>query len=234
MACKSRIKYDNPMKRLFILLSLLLLVGGCAGYNFVGPKNPFAQYGVQSITVPMFVNHSAITGVTGVLTKEIRLRLQRYSGLKVSSGESSSTDAVLVGIIDSADSRYQVFTPAARKFTESELASSLGARSQFYVPTSTNYQFSLKLVLIKRPSEADLEFLSQGQLSPLLSRHPRVIFSQELNLTSSFTRYLEGNVNVDSAGVVNYTKSQGVFESSLDALAKSAANQFETVVIHVF
>ncbi len=234
MASQRSIQYDSAMNRMLSLLITLLLVSGCAGYNFVGAKNPFASYGVNSITVPMFVNHSAITGVSGAMTKEIRLRLQRYSGLDVRSGENEDTDAVLVGIINSADSRYQVFTPSARKFTESELADSLGSRSQFYVPTSSEYKLSLRLVLIKRPSAADIDFLSTGQFSPLISRHPRVIFSQTLDLTGGFTRYLEGNLSVDSAGVVNYTKTQGVFDSSLLSLAKSAADQFETVVIHVF
>lgn len=234
MASRAAIQYDSAMNRVISFLFIVLVVSGCAGYSFVGAKNPFASYGVNSITVPMFVNRSALSGAAGVMTKEIRLRLQRYSGLDVRSGENGNTDAVLVGIINSADSRYQVLTPTARKFTESELAGSLGARSQFYVPTSNSYKLSLQLVLIKRPSQEDLEFLSTGQLSPLIGRHPRVIFSQTLDLTGSFTRYLEGNLDVDSAGVVNLTKTQGVFESSMNGLAKSAADQFETVVIHVF
>lgn len=234
MASRAAIQYDSAMNRIFAFLMILLLANACAGYNFVGPKNPFANYGIHSITVPMFVNQSALTGMAGVMTKEIRLRLQRYSGLDVRSGENEGTDAVLIGIIGSSDSRYQVLTPSSRKFTESELADSLGQRSQFYVPTTNLYKLSLRLVLIKRPSKEDLEFLTTGQFSPLISRHPKVIFSQTLDLTGSFTRYLEGNLNVDSAGVVNYTKTQGVFDSSLISLAKSAADQFETVVIHVF
>lgn len=234
MASGDAIQYDNAMKLVIRFLFIVLIVSSCAGYNFVGPKNPFASYGVNSITVPMFVNHSALTGAAGVMTKEIRLRLQRYSGLDVRSGENENTDAVLVGIINSGDSRYQALIPTARKFTESELASSLGQRSQFYVPTSNTYKLSLQLVLIKRPSQEDLEFLSSGQFSPLISRHPRVILSQTLDLTGSFTRYLEGNLSVDSAGVVNFTKTQGIFDSSMNGLARSAADQFETVVIHVF
>lgn len=222
------------MNRLMIMALCLLLFSSCGGYHFVGVRNPFAQYGVNSIAVPMFVNQSVIGGAAAPMTREIRLLLQKYSGLKVVSGESQKTDAVLVGVITSADSRYQVFEKRTTKFTESELAESLGERSQFYVPTNISYKLGLRLVLIKRPSAADLEFLAQGLFSPLVSRHPQVVMSETLDLSSSFTRYLEGNLNVDEAGVVNYTKTQGVFETSLQNLAKTAATRFETVVINVF
>lgn len=220
--------------KMCLLLLVAFLLGSCGGYHFVGPKNPFAQYGVKSVAVPMFVNQSVISGVGAPMTREIRLLLQKYNGLEVVSGESKTTDAVLVGVITSGESRYQVFEKRTTKFTSSELAESLGERNQFYVPTNINYRLALRLVLIKRPSAADLEFLSQGLFSPLISRHPQVVMSETLNLSSGFTRYLEGNLNVDDAGVVNYTKTQGVFESNLQKLAKSAAASFETVVIHVF
>ncbi len=80
----------------------MLALASCAGYRFQEKNNPFAQYGVKSISVPMFYNHSLFPNISAPMTKEVYQMLSSFSGLKLSSGHEEA-DAVLVGIITSPE-----------------------------------------------------------------------------------------------------------------------------------
>ncbi len=72
----------------------------CAGYQFKSKDNPFAQYGIKKIYVPMFYNHTNVPQVSASFTKEITRTLLEFKKLRIVDNPKSA-DAVLVGIVES-------------------------------------------------------------------------------------------------------------------------------------
>ncbi len=55
----------------------------CSGYRFQSKSNPFAQYGIRSISVPMFYNKSNFADVSGPFTREIYKTLLEFKNRDV-------------------------------------------------------------------------------------------------------------------------------------------------------
>src|SRR5665648_239852 len=91
--------YRNSMLRLL----LLLVITGCSGYRFSQQENPLSQYGIQSLSVPMFYNYSNLAEFHADFTRETYRLLTNFSGLKLVNGYSRNSDAVLIGIIKSPE-----------------------------------------------------------------------------------------------------------------------------------
>ncbi|MCY4524835.1 MAG: hypothetical protein OXB84_08855 [Halobacteriovoraceae bacterium] len=197
-------------------------------------RNPFARNGIKSLSIPLFINQSIIPGMAGPLTRELFLLLSHFPDLQVYQGEDKSADGVLLGIISSEDLRHKTFIPSQHQFTESsEIVQSIGNRNPFFIPTRVDYQLSLRLVLIKRPSEMDMAFL-KTKLSTRTPRHPAVVFDRTLNLSGGYVQTIDDNTGPDRGGPVNFTKNQGNFRKSVEDLAKSAAENFKQEILDVF
>ena len=93
------------MKRIFVILALLLLAGGC-GYNQTGDE-PQGSYqwrslyreDVKTVAVPIFANKDYTRGVEFALTKAVVNQLEAHSPYKVVPRERA--DTVLEGEITS-------------------------------------------------------------------------------------------------------------------------------------
>lgn len=219
--------------RVMIFSLSLILLSGCAGYRIRREVNPFAQYQIERVAVPMFVNRSSFPLLSGVLTSEIRMMLADFPGLAISASEDPSADAVLVGIIDSPDSLIQASKNIGTTFIAGDLKESIGDRAAYYLPTVSTLDFSLTLVLIKKPSKEDLELIDTPFL-PFLSRNPKVIFTEQITLNTSYSRTIQETLSPDSPGLVNATRNQKNKERALKAIAKSASSQLKEVVIRAF
>jgi hypothetical protein len=221
------------MKKLFnknswyICLALCLLVSGCSGYRFKYKDNPFERHGIHSVSIPLFQNLTVFPAVAGNMTKEIKKVLETQTNLKVYAGNNTNADAVLIGIIGSAKHRRGAIKQSSTSLTTA------GSRPSFYVPTGNTYKIHLKLILIKAPSEVEMGLL-QTELLPYMSQSPKVIFSQNINLTGSFTRFADTGSSADDGTVVNFTRSKKAFEQSLEKLAISAASSFEGLILYAF
>lgn len=217
---------------LFCLFGSLYLTS-CSGYRVTNNENPLLIYGIRRLAIPVFINQSAISKVSGPITTEIKSLMMSYSGLQIDSEYTSASDAVLLGIIESPQHKSDTVRVTATKFTTGELAKSIGPRNEFYIPSRSQIDLRLRLVLIKKPSVFDMS-LAQGEMGNLLGKHPRVVFQETLDLSTGFSREISDNLSPDSGGVVNFTKNKKAQEDSIKTTAKSVANTFKEVVLDAF
>lgn len=222
------------MKMLIVHLGLILSLFSCAGYQVKKEENPFKIYGVEALAVPMFINRSAFPLIAGQMTQEIRLMLNQFPGLELFSGEGGEgADAVLVGIIDSPKNLRDAMKTTGTTFVSGDLKESIGDRPAFYLPTQAQLRVDVTFVLIKRPSQEDLELL-ESEMAPYLINHPKILFKEVMNLNRSFSRAIESNLGPDDGGIVNATRNKKLVELEMKNMAESAALQFKRVVLNAF
>lgn len=191
-------------------------------------------YDIKSVAVPMFINRSVLPQLTAPMTKEIILALNNYSGLKVHSGNEADADAVLIGIIESSDHYNEVVTTTQTLFTEGDITKTIGQRSPFYYPVQTTYNFTLKIMLIKRPSESELALFT-SDLGKMIKLHPKIVLEDSINLTGSFARVANPIIGgVTDSGEVNFVKNKGIFDKSLQDTCFQAGQTFKQVVLNAF
>lgn len=224
------------MKVRLIFLFLLVFLQSCAGYHFITNNNPLIGYDIKSIAVPMFVNRSVIPELAAPLTKEITMALNDYSGLRVYNGNNEAADAVLIGVVDSEDFYNEVVTTTQTLFTDNDSAikNSIGQRSPFYYPVESSYRFKLKLYLIKRPTAEELSLLQSAELGKFVKLNPKVVLTDEIDLSGTFSRTIAETSGPHSAGKVNFVKNKGIFEKSVQETAMYAAKTFKQVVLNAF
>ncbi|PJB52476.1 MAG: hypothetical protein CO099_12370 [Bdellovibrio sp. CG_4_9_14_3_um_filter_39_7] len=216
-----------------LILSLALFCISCAGYRFRHHENPFSDYDIQSISIPMFVNESSLANVSAPLTREFTQVLSAYPKLKIYPGESRRGDAMLIGIIRSKPRLSELNKTTSTVFTDSQLKSSIGNRQEFYVPRTTTYQLTLQIVLIKDPTFEEMKLIS-NPLSQQIQKHPKIVFNQTITLDGSYDRVVKETENSDDEGLTNSTKSKANFERSVQELAKTGALKFKEVILNVF
>jgi len=215
------------------LLFLLLLFTSCAGYHLERTTNPFEQYNIKSVAVPMFINHSSIPHISALFTKEVFALLSKYRDLKVVSGNNLKHDAILIGVITSAERRKDLFKVDSTTFSDGAVKDSLGDRNPLYLPQNIKYNIGMRLVLIKNPHKKDLELLGSS-LGPYIPKNERIIFNEQISLDKTYSRKIFDNLTPDNGGVVNFTNSFGNFEKSLEDLAVEASRKIELEVFNAF
>jgi hypothetical protein len=207
--------------RLPIMIFNLLFLAGCAGYQFRTTDNPFARYNIKHLSVPTFVNQSSIGNVSKYFDQKFLLFLSDFKGLKVTGGESDSSDGILIGVITSQRNIQNAAANNSYLFTQGEeLEASIGSRSKFYVPKSTKISLVLRLVLIKKNREFEGE--------------NTVIFDRSYPLGGSFGRIISETGSSDSQGVVNYTKNRYNKYITIDQMSEQAVLKFRDLIVNVF
>lgn len=217
----------------YILISFFLV--GCAGYHFNTTNNPLIGYDIKSISVPMFVNRSVLPHMSGMMTKEIVMALKDFPGLKVINGDSSESDAVLLGIVESEDHYADVVQTTESAFTsgDKKIEQSIGRRTPFYYPSKTAYQLRLRIILIKRPSKEEIDFVTKNTLG-FAKLHPKVVLEEEVPIQGSFSRVTSDSITTTSGGELNFVKNKGIFEKSLQDSCIQTAKNFKQVVLNAF
>lgn len=216
-----------------ILVLVLYFVTACSGYHFNTNNNPLVGYDIKSISVPMFINHSIFPQLAAPMTKEIILALNSYNGLRVLSGDDENADAVLIGILESQDHNNAAIKTSQSLFTENEVLKSIGNRSPFYYPTQTSYTFSLRVILIKRPSAQELALIT-SDMGQFMKLHPKIVLQDQLNLNGSFSRVIAGTNSSNAPGEVNFVKNNGILVKSLQDTCNQAAQSFKQVILNAF
>lgn len=219
--------------RFFSILLCMLTLASCAGYHFNTNNNPLIGYDIRSVAVPMFVNRSVIPELAAPMTKEIVFALNDYSGLRVFSGDNDQADAVLIGVIESKDHYNEVVQTTQTLFSDDNIKSSIGSRSPFYYPVQTSYEFSLKVILIKRPSKEELDLLTTD-LGQFMKVNPKVVLMDTINISGNFSRVVGESTTPNAAGKTNFVKNKGIFEKSLQETSMNAAKTFKQVVLNAF
>jgi len=217
------------MKLLNIII-VILITSSCAGYKPYINNNPFKNYGIKSISIPIFVNKSVLPAISAKVTRSVVKVLFNYKNLKIYSGENYRADAFLIGIIESNDKINNVFKPGGDKFADGDLKKSIGSRQSFFIPTNSSYSYNVKIYLIKDPSNNIIKLLKSKIPNNVKIKYPKLIFFKEFTATTAFDRQLKETTSVNSAGLVNFTQAQGNFYDSLDQSASSIATQFNNAV----
>lgn len=182
----------------------------------------------------MFVNHSILPNVNGHFAKQFSQGLSRFNGLRVYLGDTKSADAILLGIVESDDSRSKVVQTKNYKYITGLLHDSIGSkRNQFYMPLTTQVSLRLRVVLIKRPGPELIKVVS-SQMGKHIKGHPKIIFNRTFSLHHTFTRSLRDNLSVDRGGVVNFTKNSYFLDDSVEKMAKLAVVKFNEEIINAF
>ena len=206
-------------------------MSGCGRYKFVQGHNPFAQYGIESVTIPLFFNKSAIPNTAGVFTSEFFKLLTSYHNLKVYSGVQKNTDALLLGIISSPQYKNETILVEGQKKVQTLVPSGdIGQRNDFFTPTRNKVILTLRVILIKNPTGKDIQ-LFQSPLIDAIDRHPKVIFDELIPLGISFNREFKPR---KKGGVTNLTNNLGILNKSIETLAVNGRNYFKEIIINAF
>jgi hypothetical protein len=215
------------------LIILLLTLVGCGGYRFTHQENPLSQYGIQSLSVPMFYNYSNMPEISGELTRETYRLLTSFSGLKLNSGYNPNADAVLIGIIRSPEKISETLRPGNLRVAKEQTPSAIGnQRENFYIPGTTDMTLSLHVILIKKPTEEELALLRSGIGSQIQS-FSKIILNERIPLNIQYTREILDN---DSRGGVQVvaTQNAGVQRKTIRSLAEQAAISVRDMILYAF
>ena len=208
-----------------LYIALLIFITSCSGYQVVKNQNPFEDEGIRSITVPMFVNRSSLSHVSGPFTQEIIKVLKSINGLRVYSGEVEKAD--------SAGKRSEIFKTGTTIFTEGELEKSIGNRAQFYVPSNNSVKLTVQYFLIKDPTYFDKK-LVKSEIGKFLKNHPKIVFNSTIGASGTFTREIESTELIDGPGITNFSRTKNSYELAIRSMARSSAQSLKQTVIYVF
>jgi len=208
----------------------LLFLAGCSGYRFTQQENPLSQYGIQSLSVPMFYNYSNLPEVSADFTRETYRLLTNFSGLKLHSGYNPNSDAVMIGIIKTPEKVMETLRPLSLRVAQTQAKNALGTKRQkFYIPGTTNMVLSLQIIVIKKPTEEEMALLKSG-IGDQVMTNSRIIFNETMPLTTSYTR----EVFDDDAVKVVGSQNAGIQRKVLKSLAESAAISVRDMILYAF
>lgn len=209
---------------------LCLVITSCAGYKAVERGNPLSQYGVKSVSIPMFYNKSSLAGAASSFTSSFITLMSSYPGLKVDTGFSKNNDAVLIGVVESQKTYTGTVVNAQQRTVSSVAPNSLGnKRNDFYVPATSRVELRVRLMLLKKPNQEELKLLRTKYASKLRGNR-KIIFNEVVTVNSTFNR----EIFDDQAGKVNFTQNYGILHRSIDKLANQAAINFEESILYAF
>lgn len=211
-------------------LLLIFFLAGCSGYRFTQQENPLSQYGIQSLSVPMFYNYSNLPDVSADFTRETYTLLMGFSGLKLQSGYNPDADAVLIGIIKSPEKLSETMKRGNSRVAQAAAPDAIGGRRRkFSVPGATILGLSLQIIVIKKPTVEELALLRSG-IGDQVKFTSKVIFNDSIPLTSQYTReFLDG-----SGTQVVATQNAGVQRKTLENLSRQAAIQVRDMILYAF
>lgn len=205
-------------------------MASCSGYRYTQGDNPFQQYGVDSLSVPMFYNYSSMPEVASSFTRETYKLLTGFSGLRLRSGWSTSTDAVLIGIIRSDEKLRDVVTPQDLRVAQGVAKENIGTqRPEFYVPGASRVSLTLQVIVVKRPTSEELTLL-RSELGPKLPAQGKILFNESFHLDERFNR----EIFDEEGGSVVATQNAGVLRRTKDTLALRAAEQIRDMILYAF
>lgn len=211
-------------------LTLLFLLSACSGYRFSQQDNPLSQYGIQSLSVPMFYNYSNMSEVHADFTRETYRLLTSFSGLKLINGYKKNADAVMIGIIKSPEKIAETIRPSNPRVAQGKAKESIGTkRERFYIPGTSDVQLFLQIIVIKKPTEEELALLKSG-IGDQIKMTSKVIFNELIPLRIQYTREV-----MDGAGTqIIATQNLGVQRKIVKNLSEQAANSVRDMILYAF
>lgn len=202
----------------------------CSGYRFSQQDNPLSQYGIQSLSVPMFYNYSNFSESQIDFTRETYRLLTGFSGLKLVSGYSQKTDAVMIGILKSPEKVMESVRASNPRLAQEKAKTSIGGdRQDFYIPGTSTVTVYLHVIVIKKPTEEELQLLRSGIGDKVLT-NSKVIFNEMMPLYAQYTREVLDKKGTQVVG----TQNIGVQRKVLQGLAEQAAVNIKDMILYAF
>ena len=212
-------------------LLILLFISGCSGYRYTQQDNPLSQYGIESLSVPMFHNYSNQPEVSAHFTRETYRLLSSYRGLKLRSGYHQESDAVLIGILKSPEKIYETQRPNNLRVAQDRAGNAIGdERQNFYIPGTTYMAMALQVIVIKKPSEEELSLLKSG-IGDKVKLNSRIIFNETIPLSAQYTREV---FDLNEGLEVTATQNTGLQRKIIKNLAEQAAINVRDMILYAF
>jgi hypothetical protein len=208
---------------------LLLLLSSCSGYRFSQQENPLSQYGITSLSVPMFYNYSNLGEVSADFTRETYRMLMNFSGLRLHSGYDKNSDAVMIAIIKSPDKLANTAASSSIVVAKEKVPDAVGSREKFSIPAATTMSLSINVIVIKKPTEEELALLKSG-IGDKIKLTSRVIFNDTIPLNTTYTREILAKDGLD----VNSTQNAGIQRKIVKNLAETAATSIRDMILYAF
>jgi hypothetical protein len=178
----------------------------------------------------MFFNYSSLPEVSSSFTRETYRLLSGFSGLKLRSGWDKNSDAVLIGIIRSQEKLAEVLPAENLRVAQSAAKNSVGTtRPEFYIPGATNVRLNLQIVVVKRPSQEEIEVL-RSEIGPKVLPQGKILFNETFSINETFIR----EVYDDSATSVVGTQNAGALRRTKESMAVKAAHQIRDMILYAF
>lgn len=213
-----------------IKLLFLIIFTSCSGYRFSQQENPLSQYGIQSLSVPMFYNYSNIFEIHTDFTRETYRLLTSFSGLKLINGYDRDADALLIGIIKSPEKLSETIRASNLRLAQDKAKNAIGnERQDFYIPGTSDVTLYLQVIVIKKPTEEELALLRSG-IGDKISASSKIIFNELIPLRTQYTREVLDNSGVQIIG----TQNQGVQRKALKGLAEQASVNIRDMILYAF
>lgn len=208
---------------------ILFVITGCSGYRFSQQENPLSQYGIQSLSVPMFYNYSNLSEVHTDFTRETYRLLTGFSGLKLVNGYNKNSDAVLIGILKSPEKIAETIRASNLRVAQEKAKTAVAGRENFYIPGTSDVSVYLHVIVIKKPTEEEIALLKSG-IGDQVKSTSKIIFNELIPLRIQYTReVLDG----DGTQVIA-TQNLGVQRKSLKSLAENAAINVRDMILYAF
>jgi hypothetical protein len=205
-------------------------MSGCGGYRYTQQDNPLSQYGINSLSVPMFFNYSNQPEVSNNFTREIYRLLSSYRGLKLRSGYHSESDAIMIGIIKTPEKVRDTLIPSNFIVAQDKAGNAIGnQRQNFYIPGTTDVNYLLQIIVIKKPTEEELTLLKSG-LGDKVKLTSRIIFNETITLRSQYTREIFDDEDVS----ITATQNAGIQRKVTKSLAEQAAISVRDMILYAF
>ena len=208
----------------------LLVLCGCSGYRFSQQENPLAQYGITSLSIPMFYNYSNLAEAHTDFTRETYRLLTSFSGLRLNSGYSHKSDALLIGIIKTPEKLAETIQSSNLRLAQEKAENAVGTtRQDFYIPGTSDVYLYLHVILIKKPTEEEIALLKSG-IGDQIKSTSKILFNEIIPLRIQYTREVLDNEGVEVIATQNY----GVQRKILKNLSEQAAVNVRDMILYAF
>lgn len=178
----------------------------------------------------MFYNYSNIPEIHTDLTRETYRLMTGFSGLKLTSGYSVNSDALMIGIVKSPEKLADTVTASNLRLAQDTAPNSIGTtRQNFYIPGTSDVQLYLQIIVIKKPTEEELALLKSG-IGDQVKSTSRIIFNETIPMRASYTREILDQPGTQVLG----TQNAGVQRKALKNLAEQTAFNVRDMILYAF
>jgi hypothetical protein len=211
-------------------LFIILIISGCSGYRYSQQENPLAQYGINSLSLPMFYNYSNRPELSQHFTRETYRLLSSFPGLKLRGGYNPASDAVMIGIIKTPEKIAETLRASTPRLARERSGNAIGdKRLEFNVPGTTDLNLLLHVIVIKKPTEQELALVRSG-IGDKVGLSSKIIFNEILPLRGQFTREVFDNESVSIIG----TQNAGVERKVVLSLSEQAAASIRDMILYAY